>query len=386
MESLLEKLPSINILQIITEIRNVIDLMNFDKTYPKFEKLTLSIVTYLYSDKMLTVYIEDIFKFKYVIMSSYNILVIIKTPLDFLLFNNFQNIKQMNFDIGDFKNIKDTLKYIDVFLRNLNGKSLYNKTFRLLFTINTSENILNKAPCSNYAYIFDRGYFTFANSNQIRNITDKTYYTVSNEIIYEIEELIHNYLEEIPGKTKSIDKMIYTCVYTDKGYKSYKSNDNTHLNLFDVRVTNSLIKNSIIVLIKGESPDEIYYPSEILKEWNNINNTNNKIKYISQDIINLIINLYFEKNNLIITKKKKLYLRVWNDPIFCKYFNKSFFVRLLANETDPHNKSIVSQFIKNKVYINELSNFILNHSYPIDYIPKNNLYNLKLPCKKSYLE
>ena len=370
MKTYLNSLSPLNILEIVTHISNVIDIINFTKAYPNLEKLIISIVTYLYSDKKINVDILNIYKFKNIIVSSNNIIIDIKDVLFFLLLKDLEHLKQMNFNIGNFDNIFDTIKFIEAFFKNyLVGKKLYDKTFRFLFTINNSY-------CNGYAYILDRGYFTFANSNQIRSITDKTYYTLTNDIIYEIEELFFNNLK---------DYIMYTCIYNKKGYKSYKDGKTIHKNLFDIKVTDHFIKDSLIFLIKGESSEDIYYPHEIIKEWNTINNTNNNITFINQEIINLIIYLYIGKNNLIIKKNKKIYIKIWDDLVFCKYFNKSLFINLLNNDTDESNRLIINQFIDNKVDINELTIFILNHCRPIDFILSKKLHKLTLPCKFSYL-
>ena len=315
----IENLPEVSICSIISEIENVTDLINFLKEFPRVISSAEQIVTYLYSDKLCTIKLLDIISFKNLIISSNNVIVnITGKSEDFIMIKDYKRLKQMNFYIGTFDDEHESLEYLDSFIMNIPKKDLHEKTFRLTFEVGKR----------NYAYIIDRGYFTIANINQIRGLDNQGYYSIISSIIFEIGTIFRKYFPKI---------IIYTAIYNKTKSRYYCGDKRIQKDLFDINVTNEFIQDSMIILVKSDTASEIYYPSEYIKRISEKFGLNTE--FITNKSLLLLLITYGSKYNLVKsvydTEKKKdriEYIRIWDDKLFIKYFNKQLFIDLYKNE------------------------------------------------------
>jgi len=268
----------------------------------------------------------------------------------------------MNFYIGVHNHVIETIKYLEYFIRYLPNKDLSDKTFRLLFDISDGNNVRN------YAYIIDRKYFSIANINQIRYVSGHEYCPGYMEVFYELENFIVKYLPDCEA---------YTCRYNSKTSLNYKWEEEINTKLLNLNEADKLNNNSIIILIEMENRDDIYYSNDYVIQIMGKNKSDSK--YINYINLLLALTLYASKCDIITNNGNDTYIKVWDDKLFCKYYNKEFFNKIYEKSDDKKNKKILKQFIYNKVEVTNLVTFILSYCYPINVIKKEHLHKILLP-------
>ena len=375
-----DNLPDVIILSVLFSMDDARTIINLKRTFSQYKTLINQNVVYLYTDKTLKLHISNIVNFTNLLMISHNITIIIDDKDHLLVMKNLLNLKQINFYIGIFDNEYDTVDYLESFLISLPNKELYDKTYRLLFDVK------NKDETFHYGYIFDRGYFTIANINNMRSINCNNFYNAEINFLYKVEGLFIKYLPT---------HELYTCVYTKTDSRTFRKDKGIKIDLFDVKSTNKLIKNSIIILAKADTSKEIYHSNDMIKEICGPLSKSNG--YTTSKTLSLIYLLHGESKDIIefrnntgkkvsrCKKTENIYVKPWNDEVFIKYFNKELFESIYNNETDEEGKEHAKQFVDNQVKFDVFISFLLNHCHPIDIIDKEYLNNLILPLKKSYL-
>lgn len=390
--SYLDIFPDSLICMIVAQLDNIRDVLMIKRVSRRVEDIVYDSTFLLTSETLVKVKHVELINFKNLIMVSHNIQITITRPDDLKFINKMKNLEQINFNIGMFDSIKDTLNYLDFFLNNLPNKNLSGrlstKTFRLLFTIN------NSGKSKSYAYIFDRGYFTLANSNQLRGIGANSFNIIYNDILDDINTIFKKYYPS---------EHLYICIYTPKMNKIFRDNNVIKINPFNINSTNKLINNSIFILHKIEGQDEIYHINDFVKELSKLSDS--PIPYVNYKILAILLSINVGDKDIVIYQNEKIYYKVWDCSLFNKYFNKQTFIQtydnlektLLKLEEEgltskdlkysllEENKAKVSQFLNNKVEIESLISFILVHCYPLDIVKKQELHKLVLPLKKTYL-
>ena len=311
------------------------------------------------------------------IIVSYDILARVSKQEYFSVIKRMESLKQLNFHIGSFDNVTDSLDYLNSFLKYVPKSNFKDKTFRLIFEMKYKD--LNR----NFAYIFDRGYFSVANLNQIRNYHSEDYEKMLLHFELVCEGLIKKYFN---------CRDLFYMLYEFDGFKYYKNNEISNFDLSNYDEVDEIVKDSFIILMKNETNREIYYSNDFLKNLTKgFKLKNVEVSYVTASVVGSLLLLYCTKHSSIFkyTKKDDIYIGIWDIPAFETSFgvNKQFFQKIYENDKNSSlAKKVAKQFIDNKVDIKYIVDYIISNLNPIDIIPKADLSKLCLPMKKTFMK
>lgn len=300
-----------------------------------------------------------------------NIIFNIYHPYELLSLNELPKLNIINFYIKyKLNNEYETLEYLRNMLRVLSNKNFMCCTYRLIFKT-TRE----------YAYILDKGFFTIANFNQMRNYQILGVYRIN--WLRKVQQII---IDELP------EVKIHECLYSRKKIKNLASN----IELFDKHIHKKLPKGkNLVFLIKIDDYDEIYLIDEFTRRLlkSDIEDIDNEIfddlKGVTREILEIIILKYGRQRKLFISKYDDLYFKVWHDELFKNHFpiKRDDFVKF--NKLDLNDDSIlqiIDQMIKGEITNENLINLMVNTLEPADTIKFSTLKRLYLPPHRSYTD
>ena len=375
---------------IVNEISDIKSIQNLKCVFPHLHNYINTHLLCLTSDNRVYVNLKSFKNCKKLIISSNNILFKINKPIEFKIFKSFTNIKHINFQLKLLNIETQSVDYFDSFLNNLPTDVLHDKTYRLCFDVDVDSNLNTKTDeyILNYAYIFDRKYFTIANLQSFRIFNNSD---GKPSRLFLMEEIINKLLKRFPHLEH------YYCQYNKGIVYNYKGNNPTNMNLYDFNVTDKFKDNSFIFLIKADAYNEKYHLNDFVellvdnhKKLFPENIRTSQLKIINRNIIYNIIKIYAISKKIISYKNNLEYINLWDDQFIKNNLpqKKEWFVKLVKNNKPDYQEyiSIAKEFVRGKVNINNLVDLIINMSDPIDIYDKNKLSRILLPCQFDYHE